>query len=55
MAVKYKYQVQQIPPGANAQQIEDFLNNAGQNGWLVVQVISVGTSMFVMAVKALSE
>jgi len=54
MAIKYKYQVQQVPPGANAQQIEDFLNSAGQNGWQVVQMLQVGTNMFVIAIKQLS-
>ena len=54
MAVKYKYQVQQIPPGANAQQIEDFFNVAGQVGWEIVQIFPVGSNMYVLAIKTLS-
>ena len=55
MALKYKYQVEEVPSGATAPQIETFLNNAGQSGWRVIQFLTVGTKMFVVAIKELSQ
>lgn len=55
MALKYKYQIGQVPAGANAAQIEAFLNTAGESGWQVIQILQIGTNYYVIAIKELSE
>lgn len=55
MATKFKYQVEQVPAGSTAAQIESFLNQAGQNGWEVIQFIVIGNNVFAIAKKDLSS
>lgn len=54
MALKLKYQVQEIPPQWTAQQVEDALNNAGQSGWEVVQFVAFGNKIYVIAKRVLT-
>lgn len=55
MAAKYRYEVIQIPAGATIQQIKDNLNQAGQNGWLLSQIVQIGTNVYFVGVKTLSQ
>ena len=56
---KYKYQVQEIPEAWNAQDVEDAINQAGQNGWLVHGLYTLGKApnekFFVIAIKQLVQ
>ena len=56
---KYRYQVQQIPEGWNAQDFEDALNTGGKSGWLIQGLYTLGKSpnekFFVIAVKVLAQ
>jgi hypothetical protein len=54
MALKYKYAFRQVPTNATPEQFEDFLNEQGQNGWDVIQIVVLGINRFVLAKKQLT-
>ena len=56
---KYQYKVQQVPENYNAQDLEDALNSGGRSGWMLNQLVQIGTGsnirFFVIAVKVLAQ
>ena len=53
MAKKYDYALKEIPTGVTAVQVEEFLKDKGQNGWDVIQVVTIGIKRFLLAKKIL--
>ena len=52
---KYDAKVVEIPSGATQAQIESALKNAGLNGWIIQQVVQVGSKYFAILYKTLVQ
>ncbi len=44
----------EIPAGATLTQIENGINNALNRGWRILQIVTVGTKVYVIFIKSLS-
>jgi hypothetical protein len=52
--MKQRVKIVEIPSGANLSQIENGINNALGNGWKILQIITLGTKVYVIFIKTLS-
>ena len=55
MASKYDADIVAIPNNATEAQIESAMKNKANAGWLLIQIVQVGTKMFAIFYKTLVE
>ena len=55
MASKYDAKVVEIPSGSTQIQIENALKNAGSSGWIIQQIVQIGSKYFAILYKTLVQ